>query len=87
MMFAFGALKMRLPLYLFSWRVRPYSQRSSPSCYMHLYALGTTSPSLLLNVLTLRCLKSVRIRSYSGSYFPAFGLNTNVQSAEKHRSE
>ena len=22
------------------------------------------------------CLKSVRIRSYSGSYFPAFGLNT-----------
>ena len=25
---------------------------------------------------TLRCLKSVRIWSYSGPYFPAFGLNT-----------
>ena len=24
----------------------------------------------------LHCVKSVRIRSYSGSYFPAFGLNT-----------
>ena len=22
------------------------------------------------------CVKTVRIRSYSGSYFPAFGLNT-----------
>ena len=25
---------------------------------------------------TFHCLKSVRIRNYSGPYFPAFGLNT-----------
>ena len=25
---------------------------------------------------SMHCLKSVRIRSYSGPYFPAFGLNT-----------
>ena len=24
----------------------------------------------------MHCIKSVRIRSYSGPYFPAFGLNT-----------
>ena len=29
-----------------------------------------------LKNLNLHCLKSVRIRSYSGPYFPAFGLNT-----------
>ena len=27
-------------------------------------------------VLNLRCVKNVRIRSYSGPHFPAFGLNT-----------
>ena len=26
--------------------------------------------------LNLHCVKSVRIQSYSGPYFPAFGLNT-----------
>ena len=25
---------------------------------------------------SIHCAKSVRIRSYSGSYFPSFGLNT-----------
>ena len=28
------------------------------------------------NFLKNHCVKSVRIRSYSGPYFPAFGLNT-----------
>ena len=29
----------------------------------------------------VHCMKSVRIQSYSGSYFPAFGLNTvHIQS-------
>ena len=27
-------------------------------------------------IVGTHCLKSVRIRSYSGPYFPAFGLNT-----------
>ena len=31
---------------------------------------------ILLQSLTLHCLKSVRIQSYSGPHFPAFGLNT-----------
>ena len=30
------------------------------------------------------CMKSVRIRSYSGSYFPAFGLNTERYSVYRH---
>ena len=30
---------------------------------------------LLLTQIILHCMKSVRIRSYSGHYFPAFGLN------------
>ena len=28
------------------------------------------------------CVKSVRIRSFSGPYFPAFGLNTKIYSAD-----
>ena len=27
-------------------------------------------------IVNIHCLKSVRIRSYSGPHFPAFGLNT-----------
>ena len=30
------------------------------------------------------CLKSVRIRSFYGSYFPAFGLNMKVYSLNLH---
>ena len=30
----------------------------------------------ILSHLHLHCIKSVRIRSFSGTYFPAFGLNT-----------
>ena len=29
----------------------------------------------------LRCVKSVRVRSFSGPYFLAFGLNTEIYSA------
>ena len=28
------------------------------------------------------CVKSVRIRSYSGLYFPAFGMNTDQYTSE-----
>ena len=31
---------------------------------------------LLVHMVTNHCVKSVRIWSYSGPYFPAFGLNT-----------
>ena len=33
-----------------------------------------------------RCVKSVRIRSYSGRYFPAFGLNTDQSECGKIRT-
>ena len=32
------------------------------------------------NMSKLRCVKSVRIRGYSGLHFPAFGLNTEIYS-------
>ena len=32
----------------------------------------------------LHCVKSVRILSYSGPYFPAFGLNTEKYSVSLH---
>ena len=34
------------------------------------------SSFLVLNISYVHCVKSVRIRSYSGPYFTAFGLNT-----------
>ena len=30
----------------------------------------------------LRCVKSVRIRNFSGPYFPAFGINTDQKNFE-----
>ena len=32
--------------------------------------------SLMNDVSNLHCVKTVRVRSYSGPYIPAFGLNT-----------
>ena len=32
----------------------------------------------------LHCVKSVRIRSFPGSYFPAFGPNTESESVSTH---
>ena len=34
------------------------------------------------NNLSVHCIKSVRIRSYSGLYFRAFGLNTDQNNSE-----
>ena len=36
---------------------------------------------------TYHCVKSVRIRSYSGPYFPAFGLNTEDTVSLRIQSE
>ena len=33
------------------------------------------------------CVKNVSIRSYSGPYFPAFGLNTETRNADQNRPE
>ena len=47
--------------------------------YPKVFGNSWTCPILELHTAftqPLHCVKSVRIRSYSGSYFPAFGLNT-----------
>ena len=38
--------------------------------------LTTIFPGTCLGLFIKHCVKSVRIRSYSGPYFSAFGLNT-----------
>ena len=38
------------------------------------------------NCTNTHCVKSVRVRNYSGPYFPAFGLNTEKCSG-KYRSK
>ena len=37
---------------------------------------------MLVLMSVVHCLKSVRIQSYSGPHFPAFGLNTNQNNSE-----
>ena len=44
--------------------------------------LSTFIESLLNEMNTLHCVKSVRIPSYSGPHFPSFGLNTNQNNFE-----
>ena len=41
-------------------------------------------PVLIYTNVFEHCVKSVRIWNYSGSYFPAFGLNTERYSASFH---
>ena len=52
---------------------------------MHYSPPSTTSYVLVCDMQKInvfwRTVKSVRIRSYSGPYFPAFGLNTEYLSA------
>ena len=42
--------------------------------------LGDDSFLIFLFAQIWNCVKSVRIRSFSGPYFPAFGLNTEIYS-------
>ena len=67
-------------------------QLHRPTVCEHLLAAGSDDNQLTVRIhidlvkiinaihklknLNLHCLKSVRIRSYFGPYFPAFGLNT-----------
>ena len=39
-------------------------------------AFGNVSIAFKSNAFPMHSVRSVRIRSYSGPYFPAFGLNT-----------
>ena len=52
-------------LSLITEKITKFTRRSSPT-NLHITYLHTDIP----------CVKSVRIRSYSGPYFPALGLNT-----------
>ena len=40
--------------------------------------------TLINSASAIRCMKSVRIRSFSGPYFPAFGLNTERVGVSPH---
>ena len=46
------------------------------STAMTYWLLPAKTPGSCLHCEILHCVKSVRIRSYSGPIFPAFGLNT-----------
>ena len=49
-----------------------FEKHSANSCFW------TFKDQLLRNDASLHCVKSVRIRTYSGPHFPAFGLNTEI---------
>ena len=46
------------------------------SYFSKVFSPGLEHPTIFKILLHSHCVKSVRIRSYSGPYFPAFGLNT-----------
>ena len=50
----------------------------SPVWWYHL----TCRNKLKIKIIGSRCVKSVRIWSYSGPYLPAFGLNTDQNNSE-----
>ena len=70
----------------FSWRssITDFWQcpeHASDSCIvLQKFSYWVSPPVIdnycLLDLIDLHCVKCVRIRSYSGPYFPAFGLNT-----------
>ena len=76
----FWKVKVRLSNY---WK-----RIKSCSCFKGIICLSAKKGILDVNntktrmVPLLHCLKSVGIRSCSGPYFPAFGLNTNQNNSE-----
>ena len=52
-------------------------QKTEMLTFFKIFKAEVPSEVFFLNELRFRhCVKSVRIRSYSGPYFPGFGLNT-----------
>ena len=76
-------LKKRNPEYCFvknqvffnKWKFRLFY------CVTSLF-FNILSQMLVLNEFHNHCVKSVRIRSFSGPYFPAFGLHTDQKNSE-----
>ena len=52
------------------------------SPFIRNWAEGNKSSSLVSEISDMHCVKSVRIRSYSSPYFPAFGLNTDQNNSK-----
>ena len=50
-----------------------------------IYSIQKSSKRPVINRIFRRCVKSVRIRSFSGPHFPVFVLNTEKYGAEKLR--
>ena len=64
---------------------------SNNFCFKGATLLSASLQTFLKELKEVHCVKSVRVRSFSGRFFPAFGLNTerNVfkPSARKYRPE
>ena len=54
-------------------------------CSEQEYHAQVKTVSNLIQCCFWHCVNSVRIRSFSGSYFPSYGLNTDQKNAEKLR--
>ena len=52
----------------------------------YLYDKIKTDTPEMIKIKTNHCVKRVRIRSYSGPYFPAFGLNTDQNNSKDGHS-
>ena len=53
-----------------------------PSGVLLLYPAPNEDGGVVLGTVDYHCVKRVRIRSFSGSYFPALGLNTDQKNSE-----
>ena len=67
--------------------ISPYSvriQENTDQKKLHIWTFfGVVSEKLRENLTQFHCMKSIRIRSYSGPHFPVFGLNTGKYGPEK----
>ena len=68
-----NSLVLKIKECLLIERERPILNKNSS---FNLFLSRIASITIISLYKNIHCVKSVRIRSYSGPYFPAFGLNT-----------
>ena len=62
---------------------QPFSKHTKPSEKLTFLTLTYANVRMLIKELEMsHCVKSFRVRSFSGLYFPAFGLNTDQKNSE-----
>ena len=62
-------------IYLCTRHTQPYILNHVFDMNINLYDISDLYDNILIGFNTLHCAKSVRVRSYSGMYFQAFGMN------------